>query len=80
MIIEKIIPPIFKLSPRVVSSDRNSEEVFIQQDNFGPHVSVDDTAISPASSLVSHLDIKMIVQPTMNLGPNILDMCLFNFR
>ena len=79
MSINNIISAIIEKWPRIIRNDGSCEKVFTQQDNVGPHVCVHDAAIFAASSVVPHLDIKMVVQSAMSLlDLNISDLGSFN--
>ena len=77
MIIDKIIPQIINKWPRSVR-DGESPTVFIQQDNAGPHIGVDDPEFRRAATAVTSLQIKLIMQPPMSPDLNILDLGFFN--
>ena len=76
MIIEKIIPAIVDKWPRSVRND--TPKVFIQQDNAGPHIAVDDPEFLQAVSSVDSMQIRIISQPAMSPDLNILDLGFFN--
>ena len=77
MIIDKIILQIVNKWPRSVS-DYKSPTVFIQQDNVGPHIWVDDLEFMRAATAVTSLQMKPIMQPPMSPDRNILDLAFSN--
>ena len=76
MIIDKIIPQIVNKWPRSVR-DGKSPTVFIQQDNAGPHIGVDNPEFRRAATDVTSLQIKLIMQPQMRQDLNVLDLFFF---
>lgn len=73
IIIDKIIPNIVYKWPRSVR-DGETPTVFIQQDNTGHHIGVDDPEFMREATAVRLLQIKLIMQLPMSPALNILDL------